>query len=166
MDNFFSQMTGNLTNSLLTCAIARILSVDFERMVCVVQPENAEDDTPIEDVPFGFMQNDEFVIRFPYKEGDRVFIGFCKEDIDPVLFDDGNREGEARDIFQLKDAFVIGGVQQFTKPNQIPSGGYEESLLICRKDFNSRIEIDKDGKVIVETNQEVILKGKTINFNP
>ena len=160
MDNFFSRMTGDVTNGLLTCTIARILSVDFERMVCVVQPENAEDDTPIEDVPFGFMQNNEFVIRFPYREGNRVFIGFCKEDIDPVLFDDGNREMAAEDIFQPKDAFVIGGVQQFTKPNQIPVSIHDDSLLICRKDFNSRIEMDATGKVIIDTNENIELNSK------
>lgn len=172
MDNYFSQVTGDLTNSLLTCTIARILSVDFERMVCVVQPENAEDDTPIEDVPFGFMQNDDFVVRFPYKEGDRVFIGFCKEDIDPVLFDDGNREMAADDIFQQKDAFVIGGVQQFTKPNHIPASIHDDSFLICRKDFKSRIEIDKEGKIIMETDEniemtskkDVVIKGENITL--
>lgn len=172
MDNYFSQLTGGLTNKMITCTIARILSVDFERMVCVVQPENAEDDTPIEDVPFGFMQNDEFVIRFPYREGDRVFIGFCKEDMDPVLFDDGNREMAADEIFQLKDAFVIGGVQQFTKPNQIPSGVHDDSLLICRKDFKSRIEIDSTNKVIIDTDEniemtskkDVVIKGENVRL--
>lgn len=160
MDNYFSKMTGDLTDGLLTCAIARILSVDFERMVCVVQPEGEVDDTPIEDVPFGFMQNDDFVIRFPYKEGDRVFIGFCKEDIDPVLFDDGNRELATDEIFERKDAFVIGGLQQFTKPNQIPASVHDDSLLICRKDFKSRIEIDVNGKVIIETDENIELSSK------
>lgn len=168
-DQYFAKMTGDLTNGLLTCTIARIITIDFKRMVCEVLPENAEDNTPIEDVPFGFMQNDDFIIRFPYKVGDRVFIGFCKEDIDPILYGDENRENAAEEIFRQNDAFVIGGVQQFTKPNQIPST-HDESLLICRKDFKSRIEIDKDGKVIVETDEniemtsrkDVLIKGENI----
>lgn len=170
-DEFFAKMTGDLTNGLLTCAIARILSIDFVRMVCEVLPENAEDNTPIEDVPFGFMQNDDFVIRFPYKEGDRVFIGFCKEDIDPILYGDENRENAAEETFRPNDAFVIGGLQQFTKSHQIPSG-HNESLLICRKDFKSRIEIDKEGKIVVETDEniemtskkDVIIKGENITL--
>ena len=172
MDEYFSMMTGGLTNSLLTCTIARIISVDFERMVCEVLPENSEDNTPIEDVPFGFMQNDDFVIRFPYKEGDRVFIGFCKEDTNPILFDDGNRENAENEMFQQNNAFVIGGLQQFTKSHQIPSQVHNDSLLICRKDFKSRIEIDKDGKIIMETDEniemtskkDVLIKGQNILF--
>lgn len=170
-DEYFAKMTGDLTNSLLTCTIARIISIDFERMVCEVLPENSEDNTPIEDVPFGFMQNDNFVIRFPYKEGDRVFIGFCKEDITPNLYGDENRDNAEGETFQLNGAFVIGGIQQFTKTHQIPSA-HDESLLICRKDFKSRIEIDKDGKIIVETDEniemtskkDVIIKGENITL--
>ena len=171
-DEYFAKMTGGLINGLLTRTIARILNIDFERMVCEVMPENAEDNTPIEDVPFGFMQNDDFVVRFPYKVGDRVFIGFCKEDISPILYGDGNREMAAEELFRPNDAFVIGGVQQFTKSNQIPMSVHDDSLLICRKDFKSRIEIDKDGKVIVETEEniemtskkDVLIKGQNIFF--
>lgn len=154
LGGLFNRFGTNLTNGLLTSTIARIISIDYERMCCEVLPLNSDDANPIEDVPFGFMQNDDFIVRFPYKVGNLVFIGFCKEDIDPILFNDDNRDAAASDLFQLKDAFVIGGVQQFINPSTIPST-HDESFLICRKDFKSRIEIDKDGKVIIETVENI-----------
>lgn len=125
-------------------------------MRCDVQPLFDDEAKPIVDVPFGFMQHDDFLVRFPYRKDDLVFVAFCKEDMAPVLFEDGNREMAAERQFTEDDAFVIGGVHLFTKPITTIPKTHDESFLICRKDFKTRIEIDKDGKVIVETKEQDI----------
>ncbi|MFS0878030.1 hypothetical protein [Solibacillus isronensis] len=158
-DAFFNRMNENMVGGLLTSTVAQILSIDYARMCCEVLPLNDDEATPIDDVPFGFMQNADFLVRFPYKAGDLVFIGFCKDDIDPVFFGDENRDNAADELFQRKDAFVIGGAQKFIDPSTIPST-HDESFLICKKDFSSRIEIDVDGKVIIETDENIEMTTK------
>lgn len=166
MNQLVGQHIKNMQNGLFTATMAEIIKIDWEFMRCDVQPLFDDEAKPIVDVPFGFMQNENLVIRFPYKKGDKVFLVFCKEDIAPILFEDGNRDMAAEEKFREDDAFVIGGVHLFTKLiTEIPKK-HDESLLICRKDFKSRIEIDKDGKVIVETDQDINFKTeKNINFD-
>jgi len=166
INNFVNRKIATLQGSMFTATMAEIIKIDWEYMRCDVKPLFDDEAKIIVDVPFGFMQNDNFVIRFPYKVGDKVFVVFCKEDIAPVLFEDGNRDMAAEDKFREDDAFVIGGVHLFTKPiTDIPKAR-DESFLICRKDFKSRIEIDKDGKVIIETDQDIDVKSEqNINFD-
>lgn len=155
IDEYFGKRLGNMQNSMFTATLARIINVDFEYMRCDVQPLHDDEAKPITDVPFGFMQNEDYVVRFPYKKGDIVFIVFCKEDMAPVLFEDGNREMAAEEQFRPDDAFVIGGLHFFTRPITTIPETHDESLLICRKDFKSRIELTHEGKIIVETNEDI-----------
>ena len=155
IDEYFGKRLGNLQNGMFTATLARIIKVDFEYMRCDVQPLYDDEAKPIADVPFGFMQNDNYVVRFPYKKGDVVFIVFCKEDMAPVLFEDGNREMAAEEQFRQDDAFVVGGLHFFTKPITTIPGAHDESLLICRKDFKSRIEFTQEGKIIIGTNEDI-----------
>lgn len=165
-DEYFNKKFSGMAEGMFTATLAKIIKIDFEYMRCDVQPLYHDEAKPIEDVPFGFMQNEDYLFRFPYKKDDIVFIVFCKEDMAPVLFEDGNREMAAERRFELDDAFVIGGLNLFTKPITAIPKAHDESVLICRKDFRSRIEIDKDGKVIVETDQDTIVKAKNIHLNP
>lgn len=166
IDEYLNKRMGNLQNGMFTATLARIIKVDFEYMRCDVQPLYDDEAKPITDVPFGFMQNDDYVVRFPYKKGNIVFIVFCKEDMAPVLFEDGNREMAAAEQFRQDDAFVVGGLHFFTKPITAIPQAHDESFLICRKDFKSRIELTQDGEVIIETNEDVKVKGKNIHLNP
>lgn len=166
MNEYFSKRMGNMQKSMFTATLARIIKIDFEYMRCDVQPLYDDEAKPIVDVPFGFMQNDDYVVRFPYKKGDVVFIVFCKEDMAPVLFEDGNREMAATEQFRQDDAFVIGGLHFFTKPITTIPKTHDESFLICRKDFKSRIELTKEGKIIVGTNEDIELNTeKDIKMN-
>lgn len=165
-DALLSKRLNLLLSGMYTCTLAKIIKVDMKYMRCDVQPLFDDEAKPIVDVPFGMHQHDEFLIRFPYRKGDIVFLAFCKEDMAPVLFEDGNREMAADGLFREDDAFVIGGVNLFTKPLENIPPDHDESFLICRKDFNTRIEIDKNGKIIVETKeQDIDVKtDKNINF--
>lgn len=166
IDEYFGKRLGNLQKSMFTATLARIIKVDFEYMRCDVQPLYDDEAKPITDVPFGFMQNEDYVVRFPYKKGDVVFIVFCKEDMAPVLFEDGNREMAAEEQFRQDDAFVVGGLHFFTRSIATIPRTHDESLLICRKDFKSRIELTQEGKIIMETNEDIELNTeKDIKMN-
>lgn len=155
INELINKHLSNMKNGMFTATMAEIIKIDWEYMRCDVQPLFNDEAKPIVDVPIGFMQNDEFVIRFPFKKGDIVFVVFCKEDLAPVLFEDGNRDMAAEDTFREDDAFIIGGVHLFTKPiTDIPKK-HDESFLICRKDFKSRIEIDKEGNITVNTDNDI-----------
>lgn len=153
-------------SGMYTCTLAKIIKVDMKYMRCDVQPLFDDDAKPIVDVPFGFHQHDVFLVRFPYRKGDIVFVAFCKEDMAPILFEDSNLDMAQKTLFSQDYAFVIGGLNLFTKPLEHIPSEHDESFLICRKDFSTRIEIDKDGKIIVETKeQDIDVKtDKNINF--
>lgn len=164
MDELFEKKTQNMLDNMYTCTLAEIIAIDFPNLRCDVQPLYDKEATPILDVPFGFMQHDEFMVRFPYRKGDKVFVGFCKEDMAPVLFEDDNRDAAAERQFTEDDAFIIGGLHTFTKPiTPIPSA-HDESFLICRKDFKAHFAIDNEGNISVETNKDISLKGENISL--
>lgn len=166
MDELLDKKMQNMRDNMYTCTLAKIIAIDFPNMRCDVQPLYDNEGTPILDVPFGFMQHDDFMVRFPYREGDKVFIGFCKEDMGPVLFEDDNRDAAAERQFTEDDAFVIGGLHTFTKPITAIPSVHDESFLICRKDFKARIEIDKEGVVTIETDKDAFVKAQNIHLNP
>lgn len=160
ISNFVNKKFATMQGAMFTATIAEIVKIDWDYMRCDVKPLFDDEAKIIVDVPFGFMQNDDYLVRFPYKKGNLVFVVFCKEDIAPVLFEDGNRDMAAEEQFRQDDAFVIGGIHLFTKPITTIPKIHDESFLICRKDFKSRIEIDKDGKVIIDTSENIEMNTK------
>lgn len=162
----FNEFTNEQINEALmsvdTCLICKVLEVDMNLLKADVLPLHDPEATPILDVPIAFHQTDNFLIQVPYKKDDIVLVVCAQADIDPLLFGGGNAASRS---FDRNDALIVGGVNFFTKPIDIPKE-HEESLLICRKDFKSRIEIDKDGKIIVETDQDIDVKSEqNINFD-
>jgi hypothetical protein len=140
-----------LLKGMNTCAICRIEKVDLKLMKADVVPLFEEGLTPILNVPISPQQTGDYIIRVPYKKGDLVTVVFSQRDIDSILY--GGGEQSTR-MLGIDDAIIIGGINTYNNP--LPEG-YEEDLLIAKKDFKSRIVIGKDNNITVETDGNIFL---------
>lgn len=161
IEKFMDRQRGNLVDGLNTCMFAEVVKVDLKHMrVDVKLP--LPDDPYVYQVPICPHQTGEFVIRPPYRDGDRVLIVFSQQDIDPILFAGGE---PSKRQHVIDDATIIGGVTPFTEP--LPAGfdAHEEDFVIAKRDFSAKIIIQKNNEILIESTNEVHVEGSRINLN-
>lgn len=140
---FFQNQQGNLANSLNTSAIGEIVRVDLQLMQADVQLLEAEESL-LMSVPIGAQQAGGFIIRPPYKEGDRVVVVFSKEDTQPFLYGGGDPSELQHD---KDNAMIVCGISDYL--TMLPSGfaEHENDLVLAHKSLSAKIVITETGEI-------------------
>jgi len=146
-----------------TATLARVESFDPETMLASVQPlvrmtgpdGEAVSMPVIERVPVATIRARGFTVRAPYGRGDIVLVVFCERSIDTVLIS-GREEAPAhtRD-HALDDAVIIGGIR--TGGDDRLSADHDGDLVIASDDFSSRVVLQADGNILIESAGDILL---------
>lgn len=160
MNKFVSQKMGEILGGMHTARFCEILSVDMNLYKADILPLDDPDATPILDVPFGYHQTEKFVVQMPYKEGDIVIAVFAERDMDPIML--GGGEPATRQ-FSDNDAIIMCGINVYTKPLSNP---YPDDLMLTDKEFKTKIRLQPDGEIFIESDNKITAIAPTIHFNP
>lgn len=118
---------------------------------------NDVDSAYIYNIPFVSYTTGDFVIVPPFKKGDYVVVLFSHRDIDNIL-DNSGSEGGGSGLFDKSDAVIVGGVNLFDTPIDLPTS--EGDYTIAKRDGSLRINIDKDNNIEIKTEGNVYLGDK------
>lgn len=158
IEEYLNKKLDNLSDGLNTCTIAEIVNVDLKYMRADVRL--LHDDSMVMQVPITPHQTKQFVMRMPYAKGDTVIVLFAQNDNDPFLYGDGKASERQHAI---DDAVIVAGVADYNSP--LPFDGYEEDLVISKRDCSAKIIIQESGEILIESAQSINVKGTTINLN-
>ena len=156
VERYFETKKQGMTEELNTCALAEIISVELEYMradIKLLIPE----ETIIMQVPIAPMQTGDFIIRMPYKAGDKVVVTFSQTDNDPVLFGGGE---SSRRQHALDDAVIIGGIMPFLQPLSAEFAEYESDLIIAKRDSTSKIVLKESGEILIEALENISINSQ------
>lgn len=150
--NLIEGIAGDMVDDVHTSAIARIEAYDPVLMKADLTILQTGDE--IFDVPVGHLNVGEFIIRPPYKIGDKVVVVFAESSIDEVVSTGEQKESQAKEKHSITDAIVVSGLH--TWETELPSE-HENDLIIAKKDFSSKVVIKETGEVIVESDSNIFL---------
>lgn len=160
MNQFFEGKKQEMMDGMHTARFCEILSVDMNLYKADILPLDDPDATPILDVPFGYQQTENFVVQMPYKKGDVVIAAFVERDMDPIML--GGGEPSSRQ-FSDNDAIIMCGVNVYTKPLNNP---HPDDAMIANKEFTTKIRLQPDGQIFIESDNKITAIAPTIHFNP
>lgn len=162
IEKYLQRKQENLTNSLNTCTIAEILSIEPKYMRADIKLLTGDEDI-IMQVPISPQQTGDFIMRMPYKIGDTVLVVFSQSDIDPFLFGggDSSERQHAED-----DAIIVGGIRSFNDPLPNVFAEHEEDFIIAKRDLSARIVIKNNGEISIESDESISINSlKDINIS-
>ena len=145
-----------MTDGLNTCTLAEILKVELKYMRADIKLLTDDEDI-IMQVPIAPQQTGDFIIRMPYKAGDKVLVVFSQSDIDPFLF--GGGSSSERQLAK-DDAIIVGGVRSFADTLPDDFSEHEEDFVIAKLDLSARIVIKDDGEILIESDKDLNIKSK------
>lgn len=100
---------------------------------------------PISNVPVIFPSSDKFNLLYPLKKGDGVLLFFSECSIGNFLNKSGIVEPDSLDRFDLTDCIAIPGLWNFKNSPE--------------KMDTSTIEIEDNGKIIIDSRDQIEIKG-------
>ena len=171
--NFLDGLIDGFLSDVHTSMPALIERFDPQTMKADVKPlfrkkfkgENAQSMPLISNVPVATFRAGGFIIRPPYKKGDKVLLVFSERALDNVISTGKEADPEFARKFSLDDAVVIGGIMPFSE--SLPSQ-HGEDLIIAKEDFQSKIVIKANGEIEIATDSQSIGVGSNsgnINVN-
>ena len=141
-------MAGDMVDGVHTSAIARIEAYDPVLMKADLTILQTGDE--IFDVPVGHLNVGEFIIRPPYKVGDKVIVVFSENPIDEVISTGEEKKSQLKEKHDISDAMVVCGLH--TWETTLPSE-HGNDLVIAKKDFSAKVVINEDGQVLIDANE-------------
>jgi hypothetical protein len=169
VSKFFDGLLSGYTDHNHNCMLAKVKKFDHKKMKAEVIPlfkyksnnGTVENRKPLIEVPVSFMYANGFFIRPPLVPGDLVVLIISDEDMDKVLMSGEEEEPNTSRKNDLSDAIVVACWQKFTEELPIQDGN-EKDLVISNKNTNFSIIIKEDGKIEVESNNEITVKSPHI----
>ncbi|MGL5716973.1 MAG: Gp138 family membrane-puncturing spike protein [Paraclostridium sp.] len=165
----------NLTyENINTMYVGSIVSVDPVNMNYSVQPViNDYDSVDGEEVvraimfecPMMISKSQDFYIRIPYKVGDLVYVGVCKESADESVLSNQPHTNRARGIskFRMVDGIILGGVMMVEEPRL--SSSNTNDLLIQNRKTNCKMVMLEGGGFEFITDFDITTKSKNVNMD-
>lgn len=157
-------------SSLWTAMPGLIVSVDYAKMTCSVQPaiqgtiSNPDGTTEnvnlpvLVDVPIVYPGAKGYVLTFPLTAGDEVLVVFASRCIDSWWQSGGIQKAAEFRMHDLSDAFAIPGPRSV--PNVVPS--ISSTGMVLRNEAGTvYVEIASDGKVKIVTTAGLTVAGDT-----
>lgn len=166
---FLQRKTGELYDSIETMFVGAISSVDSVNMKYNVQPVLNDNETSGEKItravlvrcPMMTMKCGDFYIRAPYKVGDMVYVGVCKESIDESIINSSPRNNRhyGSSNFRMIDGVILGGILSDEEPRL--SSSNSEDLVLENRINGDKIVMTKSGGLELYTSINVKIDSPT-----
>lgn len=144
-NKFFEDFANGIANGINVAKLGKVKKFYPETMKVDVLPLPSEDNALIINVPVATVRCSDFLIYYPFKEGDMVVLLFIDNDSDNILMGEDSAQTERG--HDVSDCICIGGI---TLLKDTLSVNDKDDLTIQNISNSCSIAVKKDGKIEIK----------------